>query len=67
MIKDQLRLRNINELIEAKDQFYIPAYQRGYRWSSRQVEDLLNDILEFHQKEKNNLNSIVFSLLVVKK
>jgi len=67
MIKDQLRLRNINELIEAKDQFYIPAYQRGYRWSSRQVEDLLNDILEFHQKEKKQSEFYCLQPIVVRK
>ena len=31
--------------------FYIPDYQRGYRWTQRQVEDLLNDIFEFSQKD----------------
>ena len=30
--------------------FVIPAYQRGYRWKPRQVEDLLNDIWEFSKK-----------------
>ena len=33
-------------------QFIIPAYQRGYRWEARQVKDLLNDIWEFANKEK---------------
>ncbi len=27
--------------------FFIPAYQRGYRWTERQVKELLNDIQEF--------------------
>ena len=27
--------------------FYIPAYQRGYRRDKQQVEDLLNDIYAF--------------------
>jgi hypothetical protein len=31
-------------------QFYIPAYQRGYRWSSLQVAQLLEDIREFTQR-----------------
>jgi len=67
MSEDQLRLRNINELIEAKDQFYIPAYQRGYRWTSRQVEDLLNDILEFHLKEKSLSEFYCLQPVVVKR
>ena len=28
--------------------FYIPNYQRGYRWTSIQVKDLLDDIAEFY-------------------
>ena len=27
--------------------FFIPGYQRGYRWAEQQVNDLLNDINEF--------------------
>lgn len=30
--------------------FYIPSYQRGYRWEEQQIIDLLNDILEFQKK-----------------
>jgi uncharacterized protein with ParB-like and HNH nuclease domain len=26
---------------------FIPRYQRGYRWTSKQVEDLLNDIWSY--------------------
>lgn len=67
MTENQLTLRTIYELIEAKDQFYIPAYQRGYRWTSRQVEDLLNDILEFHQKEKKQSEFYCLQPVVVRK
>ena len=45
-----LRLRSIRDLINAKEKFYIPSYQRGYRWTEQQVLDLLNDILEFRNK-----------------
>jgi hypothetical protein len=31
--------------------FFIPNYQRGYRWTERQVEDLLEDIYEFMSKK----------------
>lgn len=44
-----LELKSIAELENLA--FYIPDYQRGYRWTRRQVEDLLNDIFEFSQKE----------------
>ena len=46
-----LELKPINSLL--KEKFYIPSYQRGYRWSKEQVKDLLNDIWEFTQKDKS--------------
>jgi uncharacterized protein with ParB-like and HNH nuclease domain len=27
--------------------FYIPSYQRGYRWNIDQIEDLLQDLYDF--------------------
>jgi len=43
-----IEMREINKLI--KEQFYIPSYQRGYRWDKKQVRDLLDDIYEFINK-----------------
>lgn len=43
-----LELKTINELQEYD--FFIPSYQRGYRWSKNEVEDLLNDISDFKPK-----------------
>lgn len=34
--------------------FYIPAYQRGYRWTEKQVGDLLRDLLCFANDKKND-------------
>jgi uncharacterized protein with ParB-like and HNH nuclease domain len=47
---DKLELIPVEKLLE-KD-FFIPSYQRGYRWKERQVIDLLDDILEFQNKGK---------------
>lgn len=41
----QLSLRPISDLLG--ESFFIPAYQRGYRWTERQVTELLNDLWEF--------------------
>jgi Uncharacterized conserved protein len=42
-------LKSISELC-AKRNFFIPSYQRGYRWTRQQVKDLLDDIYEFLKK-----------------
>ncbi|GLR07676.1 hypothetical protein COO59_09675 [Mixta theicola] len=45
--KNKLMLKPVSELLG--EQFFIPAYQRGYRWTARQVRDLLEDLAEFQQ------------------
>lgn len=46
---NSVELKTLNELSQYS--FYIPAYQRGYRWTEQEVKDLLNDINEFTPKE----------------
>lgn len=43
----------IGELLDGR-YFYIPAYQRGYRWTEKQVEDLLRDLLCFANGKKSD-------------
>ncbi|WP_310559791.1 DUF262 domain-containing protein [Flavobacterium sp.] len=45
MSENKLVLKSINDLLGSK--FYIPSYQRGYRWKNQQVKALLNDIWDF--------------------
>lgn len=59
-----LELKSIAELQDLA--FFIPDYQRGYRWTRQQVEDLLNDILEFSQKENAGIYCLQ-PLVVVRK
>ena len=50
--------------------FFVPYYQRGYRWEEAQIHALLNDLLEFYRKIKSDTpNYKYYSLqpLVVKK
>lgn len=51
-MRSKLELKTINELREFS--FFIPKYQRGYRWSSNEIKDLLNDIYEFKPKQIAN-------------
>lgn len=48
MGENRIELKSVSELLGMK--FFIPSYQRGYRWTEQQVKDLLNDIWEFSQK-----------------
>lgn len=65
MAENKIELKSVNELLEMK--FFIPSYQRGYRWTEQQVKDLLNDILEFSQKKKQEYEFYCLQPLVVKR
>lgn len=60
-----LELKSIAELRDLA--FYIPAYQRGYRWTRREVKDLLEDIFEFGEKKKGDAGIYCLQPLVVVK
>lgn len=49
MKNNNISIKTISELLKCN--FFIPSYQRGYRWTEQQVTDLLNDINEFTPKE----------------
>lgn len=55
MSEQSIDLKSVYELrVDASDQpirYRIPHYQRGFRWESRQVEQLLEDIHEFTRRE----------------
>lgn len=52
MEKTTIKLMTVNELSQFS--FFVSSYQRGYRWTILEVEDLLNDINEFKPKDIND-------------
>lgn len=65
MAENHIELKSVRELLEMK--FFIPSYQRGYRWTEQQVKDLLNDIWEFSKKKKTEKEFYCLQPLVVKR
>lgn len=49
-MNNTITLKAIGEEDFLENHFFIPSYQRGYRWTEKEVTDLLNDIQEFHNK-----------------
>lgn len=65
-MSNQISLKTINDLLDSN--FFIPSYQRGYRWTEQQVKDLLNDIWEFTNKpNKQSGEFYCLQPIVVKK
>lgn len=55
-MSNKIELKSISELFGMN--FFIPDYQRGYRWTEQQVKDLLDDILEFIEKNQSGFYCI---------
>lgn len=54
-------------IFELRDyEFFIPSYQRGYRWSTQQVNELLNDIWDFSKKKSSNEEFYCLQPIIVK-
>lgn len=51
---------------KARFNFFIPSYQRGYRWDKEQVEDLLDDLFEFITTAKSKKEKYCLQPIVVK-
>ena len=65
MAENKIELKSVSELLGMK--FFIPSYQRGYRWTEQQVKDLLSDIWEFSKKKKQEYEFYCLQPLVVKR
>ena len=48
-----ISLKSIVDFENNNINFYIPSYQRGYRWKKRQVSQLIDDIDAFTPTESS--------------
>jgi hypothetical protein len=60
---NKLCLKTVYELLG--EHFYIPSYQRGYRWTTIQVAELLEDIWEFSQSDGDKASFYCLQPIVV--
>ena len=54
-MNENLRLKSIGDILKSDTSeynFFIPSYQRGYRWGEKQVNELLDDISSFSKNKK---------------
>jgi uncharacterized protein with ParB-like and HNH nuclease domain len=58
-------LKPVNDLLT--ERFFVPSYQRGYRWTQRQVDDLLDDLWEFLENCEAKESFYCLQPIVVKK
>ena len=63
---NELEQVTIGDLLDGR-YFYIPAYQRGYRWGKTQIEDLLRDLLTFAYDNKADDDFYCMQPVIAKK
>lgn len=62
----ELMLKSVYDLLNKN--YFIPSYQRGYRWEKRQIQDLLEDLYNFAcDKDKTDGSFYCLQPIVVKK
>lgn len=63
------RIRPVGDLLQ--ENFFVPRYQRGYRWGKQEITELLDDILQYYNAIQNRDNRVskfyCLQPLVVKK
>lgn len=54
-LNDPLAIKEVmvKDIINEKETYFIPDFQRGYRWDKDQVLDLLNDINEWNPSDES--------------
>lgn len=53
---------NVKELLESNDQYVIPIYQRNYAWEAKEIEQLIQDIIDYsiyHTKKNYYIGTLV--------
>ena len=60
MINKNLDLVAIDSILGEK--FFVPHYQRGYRWTKKEVRALLEDIWQFFLDNQNSPKEAFYCL-----
>ena len=60
-----VELKSVSELFGNK--FFVPSYQRGYRWTDVQVRELLEDLYDFADEKHGDDSYYCLQPIIVKK
>lgn len=52
-IERPLALVSVKQILDKHLKFFVPAYQRGYRWRPDEVEVLIDDLVRFMEEEED--------------
>jgi len=64
---EDIRELNIRQLLDGTDQYMIPIYQRNYAWGEKEIEQLIQDILDYLPKDKKEEKNYFIGTLIINK
>lgn len=55
MQSENIKALNLTELLNSEEQYVIPIYQRNYAWEAKEIEQLIQDIIDYsiHHSDRN--------------
>lgn len=60
----KVTMKTIDELFG--ECFFVPSYQRGYRWMETQIKELLEDLYDFASSKKEDNDYYCLQPVIVK-
>jgi hypothetical protein len=64
MSKNEITTLPIKELLDKKDAYIIPVYQRNYAWGEGEITQLIQDVIDFIPKKKEGGSYYLGTLIV---
>jgi uncharacterized protein with ParB-like and HNH nuclease domain len=58
MGEEKAKIIKVKDLL-SKENLKIPEYQRAYKWTTKNINQLIDDILHFNDKEAYRLGTVV--------
>jgi len=55
MQSENIKALNLIELLNSEEQYVIPIYQRNYAWEAKEIEQLIQDVIDYsiHHPDRN--------------
>ncbi len=55
MQSENIKALNLVELLSSEEKYVIPIYQRNYAWESKEIEQLIQDVIDYskHHPDRN--------------
>ena len=64
MSNNQIKTLSVQEVLDGRDLYKIPIYQRNYAWGDKEITQLIQDIADYISSDKDKNNYYIGSLIV---